>query len=406
MIRSSLIILCMFCQFAAFAQKKTTFTLRPSVGYETNILRSPASSVTNGESLSRSGLWKNAPYASFNFSVVRTISPYHRFKVRSVLKRSFFTQQIGIKSSDAQLRLSHQYSGKKYKNTSEIGVRNLVQSGTNDFRDILGAPLTYKRLTASNKSDFTLSKAWHLVVQPFAEIKLYDRADFDQFSYRDFGARIQGNYRYSYKHKVGIRLLGEFHQRNYFISQQSNQSTQEEESEEGESEEAEGEFEEENEEAGEFDEITQRERKWNYQKIGIEMRFPKKKHVIVTGLDYTLRSDLTENRFGYHQLQWGFGYQLKLKKTKLILNNSIIARLYPNLTATSGGASLKYIYFKPEISIRQQLSKRVDFLITASMKYRFSSLDDPSRRSMRSYLTTQIGAGLIFKIERLDKPKY
>jgi hypothetical protein len=396
----TLFISCLLLQFGASAQKKTTYVIHPYVGYETNVLRSPSSSTSDSSTLSRSELWKNAPFAAMDFSVVRKMSEQHKFGVYTTFKRSFLTQNIGLNASDMKLRLSHQYTGKRLKNTVDLRVRNLVQSGNNDFRDILGAPLTYKRLAFFNKTDVKLSKPWHLVVQPFAEIKFYDRADFDRFSYHDLGVRLQGNYQYSYRRKVGLRFIGEFHQRNYLIRRSvegANPDTSEEEEEE---EFEEGEFEEEQ-ETDEFEEIDERERKWNYQKVGFEMRFPKKRYVLTTGLNYTLRTDLTEDRFGYHQLEWGFGYQLKLKSTKIGFNNSVIARLYPNLT--SGSNQLVYVYLKPELTLRQTLSKRVDFVLNASLKYRYSSLDNPAKRAMRTYLTTGCSAGFIFKIERKEK---
>lgn len=391
MSKSTLFALFVFIQYGVVAQKKTTFLLQPSMGYETNILRSPSTSVSDSNSLSRSELWKNAPYGAFDFTVIRKLSDYHKVRAKTMIKRSFLTEGIGIRSNDFQFQLRHDYKGKRFRNSSSVGFRNLVRSGNNEFRDILGAPLTYKRVTLSNRSTISLSKTWSLMAQSFAELKIYDRADFDQFRYLDLGLRMQGNYRYTDRQKMGIRILGAFHQRNYQISKVTSLTIDEE-------------IELDEEEFDEFEEIEERARKWNYYTLGVSMRFPKKKHVITSGLSYTLRTDLTEGRFGYQQLAWDFGYQLKLKSIRLGLSNSITARLYPNLA--DGSEMLKYIYFNPIMTLRKQLSKRVDFLLKASVRYRYSSLDKPSRSAMRSYLTSSFSTGFIFKLERKDRPKY
>jgi len=391
---------------ALLAQRKITLSLTPQAGYEVNMLKSPDVLIGgDSTSQSRNDLWKNAPFVGLDASLSMHFGKRHSWKVKAAGQQALFTDRLNVRANSYDFGIGYTYKGKRIKNTISIGARQFVRTGSEDFDDILGVPLSYRRLTASDKITVKLNKPWSIAIRPDFEYKQYDQASFDAFYYWDPGMRLTGLYKYNYKSRMGIAPYVEYHQRNYrtlkllesadtlAINEEEDEPMVEIDPETGEEIEIEP-------NSNLIEEVGAR--RWHYLKGGVNFRFPSlKAGTLVMGGHYTYRHDQLQGRLGYNQFGLSFAYEVKGKSTRLKLGLNSLYRMYTHFTATTETGNkelLRYLYVIPNVRFTQQLAPRIDLIVSADAKYKHSSINNQRARNFRSYFIASASVGLRFKL--------
>lgn len=374
---NKLLIVLVGCFFstAALAQKKTIgIRVNPYAGYETNLLKSPAFyEPTNGEEQGREDLWVNAPLVGLNnrFSLYGN-NKRHGLVINGNYKHALVPEEKEVSASDLLTDISYRFNNrKKVKNNLKFGFRNYIKTGE-DQDNLIGVPLSYRRIDFSNELNLKLSKKWAWMVQPNATLKMYQREGFSRFTYLENGIRSGLTYRYNLKRKVGFALYGDVHQRNYVIQKSDEQ----------------------------IGDSTNRI--WRYYSGGLGMRIPANdKLKFLLRADYTFRKDVLQSKLGYHQYAMRVGMNYKHKKWKADITTSAFFRDYTNFMVTidEEKEGLNYRYLKYQGTLQYAVTNNFALVLRSSAKARMSNANDPSRRAFRSYLIGAATVGFVWNIK-------
>lgn len=376
----------------SFAQKKNyRITINPYGGYEMNLLKAPASYSSGGITQSRNELWTNAPLVGISgkFNLWNP-TKVHGFEIKSSYQRGLLPDTLPIRANEQLFGLAYQFNNhKKVKNEITFEFKNYVKTGE-DQDNLLGVPLSYRRVELSDDLKLKLSKKWALNLSPFSIIKNYQLDNFERFLYWDNGLNQSLLFRYNLKRKVGFGLHGNVHQRNYYINKMVEGEEEPEEDEETDFEE------------DELVEDNTEYRIWRYYSGGFSTRIPLNDYwKVIVRADYTRRNDLLQNKFGYNQYELSSALSYKKKKWKGSLNGTFYRRDYYNflINFNNEQVPLTFNVFKLSGALSHKFSDRFSLILRANGKARLSNVNSIDRRAFRSYLIGEATIGFVYLIK-------
>lgn len=359
-----------------FGQEKGSYKLEMNsdLGYETNILKAPSTFADSlGNFSSRDNLWQNATFLGFGSRYISTsANGKHQFILNGLWNRAFFLNE-GTEAGELSAGTAYRLKFKRFSNKWSFAYRNFIRSGE-DLDNLIGAPLTYKRLTLRSDFSWKLGKRTQLELRPFFIQKYYQRAGYEQFKYDDFGGDISWKYRYRIKNKVGHGFSVRFHQRNYQILKEVEPMEFDEEFED--------EFD------VEMDDEIGSSRTWRYYGLNYSTRIPIGDHIRIEGrVGYTHRSDLIQERLGYNQYVGGIAFKFKRDKFRMDLSTLYTNRFYTDFE--SQNSLLNYQYIQYEGRVRYDFTDRFALQFSHAGKKRLSNAERDNSRTLRSYFITQ-----------------
>lgn len=349
------------------------FSVRPTIGYDLNMLKAPSSITDGNQQLGRSDLWQNAPFTGvYSRFMTKSKGGKHKLDFNGLFERGLFTGE-DVQAGEFAANGRYSLNLKKFSYKTHLGFRNYQRTGV-DEDNLIGAPLSYNRYSLNQDLDFKIGKRSHLIVSPFSVYKNYSWGNFDQFMYLDNGVSVAFQKGYKLKRTIGWSVDATFHQRNYTIVK-----------------------------AGQEPESVNRI--WRYYGGGYGMRFPINENFkIVSRVGYTHRSDIIQERLGYNQYSAQLGIELKKGKFKGKLNASTDIRHYTDFEVPNG--LLRYNYIRYTLDARYAFTNRFSIYARNYSKFRLSNADDESRRTLRSYFITKVrvGATWTFRGKYTRKP--
>lgn len=388
----TLLLIISLCATITFSQNGTyKLKVKTMLGYEINPLRSPSSFIDrNGVFMNKSALYSNLPFVGGGiFYSSSSKTKKHRLDFYSNHRNSINSSKDSVKSAIHEGGIKYHLKIKKGNLlVSKLIYRDYVKTGGQDLDNLIGAPLSYKRIILENSYSIKLKRYWGLSVTPRTIGKFYKRIGFNQFKYLHNDLSTVLTYRYSLKNKVGYRLGLNLGQRNYSIQKQTSTADNNPD------------FLDSNEVFivnGNDDNLN---RMWRYYSADLGTKIPlgKKFKAIVTA-GFVLRNDILDDRLGYRQSIIDVGVLYNHKKLKLSGGINHLGRTYTTLSASGTAALLRYDYIKLRGNANYSFSDRLQAFAQLGCTRRVSNSDIETNRTLRSYFIGECSMGIRFSIE-------
>ena len=388
----TLLLIISLCASSTFSQSGTyKLKVKTMLGYEINPLRSPSSFIDrNGVFMNKSALYNNLPFVGGGiFYSSSSKTKKHRFDFYSNHRNSINSSKDSIRSAIHEGGIKYHLKTKKGNLlVSKLMYRDYVKTGGQDQDNLIGAPLSYKRIILENGYSIKLNRYWGLSITPRTIGKFYKRRGFNQFKYLHNDISTVLAYRYSLKNKIGYRLSTNLGQRNYSIQKQSNTA------------ENDPDFLDSNEVFIVNGNDDNSNRMWRYYSVNLGTKIPLgKKFKAIVAAGFVLRNDILDDRLGYRQSIIGLDIQYSHKKLKLSGGINHLGRTYTTLSASGTASLLRYDYIKLRGNASYSFSNRLQAFAQFGCTRRVSNSDLETNRTLRSYFIGECSMGMRFSIK-------
>lgn len=374
-------------QVAAQNQEETTwgFTTGIATGYESNILRSPASYVLDGDTLSKEDLWRTAWRNDVTFN---PDLDYRKGKHR--LKASTdFNARLYQGHADANLyswTTGMKYLYKLNKKATYFGQtdyrfnRRAVQP---ENEDILQLPDSYDRITWETGLKLRPGN-WHFAEAGFFGTFKQFRSDAENPTrYMDIGAWVGDRHKVKKPGKRDRQFSWEARWRERFYGSNSTEVPFNQ-NEEGFGDNFE-------------DGPTGTGEHWRVVQIFGDYELPLGKYAQLNpSVRLRNRQDVRDTVATFREIGMGMGMGWEKGKLKLTARTGYQFRHYPGLLVTDDGerVPLRYQYLRSSLRVKYALNDHLDLNTSLTNWSRISNNTRPGSRVRRSFSNTAFMAGI------------